>query len=76
MLTCIFVYSLSLYILNVYKHDQQKTVVYESDHFKMEKVLKKERKKETFYCHSWFKCCTEKILAWWPIFFSAYFIPV
>ncbi len=34
------------------------------------------KQNETFYCHSWFKCYTEENLAWWPIFFSAYFIPV
>ncbi len=31
---------------------------------------------DTFYCHSWFKCCTETNLAWWPISFSAHFITV
>ncbi len=47
-------------------------IIYQSDQFKMEES----NQNETFYCHSLFKCCTEKYLAWWPIFFSAYFIPV
>ncbi len=34
------------------------------------------KQNETFYCHRWFKCCTEKNLASWPIFFSAYCILV
>ncbi len=29
-------------------------------------------KNETFYCNSWFKCCTENNLAWGPIFCLLY----
>ncbi len=38
--------------------------------------MEESKQNETFYYHSWFKCCTEKNLALWAIFFSAYFIPV
>ncbi len=34
---------------------------------------KKVYKDETFYSYSWFKCCTENILVWWPIFFLLLF---
>ncbi len=56
----------------VYEHDKQKTIVYWSDQFKIEES----KQNETFYFNSWFKCCTQKNLAWWPIFFSAYFMLV
>ncbi len=38
--------------------------------------MEESKRNETFYCHSWFKCWTEQNLAWWPIGFSAYFMPV
>ncbi len=35
--------------------------------------MEKSKQNETFYCHSWFKCCTEKNLVWQPIFFFCLF---
>ncbi len=32
--------------------------------------MEESKQNETFYCQSWFKCCTEKNLAWWPIFLT------
>ncbi len=33
-------------------------------------------KNETFYCHSWFKCCTDENLVWWPIFFCSFYYSI
>ncbi len=38
--------------------------------------MEESKQNETFYCHRWFKSCTEQSLVWWHIIFSAYFIPV
>ncbi len=38
--------------------------------------MEESKQNKKFYYHSWFKCCTEKNLGWWPILFYAYFIPV